>query len=87
MPEDEFLGTAVGKVVHYFNRIGVSIVELDRPLYVGDTIRVAGKRTDFTQAIESMQIQHTQITEASAGQSVGLKVEGEPRINDTVYKL
>jgi len=50
MPE-----TLVGKVTHYFGRIGVAAVKLSAPLFQGDTIHFRGKSTDFTQTLESMK--------------------------------
>ena len=51
MPEEEQL---IGKVTHYFSKIGVAVVELSGSLKVGDTIRIVGGDTDFSQTIESM---------------------------------
>ena len=39
----------IGKVTHYFNRIGVAVLELEDSLQVGDTIHITGKTTDITQ--------------------------------------
>ena len=53
---------------------------------VGDTIYVKGATSDFTQKIDSMQIDHADIEEAKAGQSIGLKVKEKVRQHDKVYK-
>jgi putative protease len=77
----------IGKVTHYFTKIGVAIVELTDELKVGDIIHIKGATTDFQQNVESMEIEHERVESAGAGQSIGLKVEERVRRGDTVYKL
>ena len=76
----------VGKVLHYFSRIGVAIIELKAPLSIGDQILVKGPTSDFEQAIESMQIEHINVNTAKKGDSIGLKVNKLVKPNDIVYK-
>lgn len=77
----------IGKVSHYFTKISVGIIELEDTIKVGDTIHIKGATTDFTQQVESMQIEHESINEAKAGQSIGLEVNEPVRENDKVYKV
>jgi len=80
-------GKLIGKVTHYFSKIGVAVIELSDTLKVGDTIRIVGGATDFTQTIESMEIEHEKVKEAATGDSVGLKVNQKVREGYKVYKL
>lgn len=75
----------VGRVTHYYKRIGVAIVEVSGRLKVGDTIHVKGGTTDFEQTVDSMEIEHEPIEVAQAGQVIGLKIAGKVRDNDSVY--
>ncbi|MBZ9578586.1 hypothetical protein KJA14_01915 [Patescibacteria group bacterium] len=84
VPEE---GKLIGKITHYFGGIGVAVIELEDTLRVGDTIRIIGGTTDFTQTIESMEIEHKKIDEAKAGDSIGLKVDQKVREGYKVYKL
>ncbi|HKZ94465.1 MAG TPA: U32 family peptidase C-terminal domain-containing protein [Candidatus Bathyarchaeia archaeon] len=77
----------IGKVTHYFTKIGVAVVELTAPLSAGDKIRIMGPTTDFEQTVESMQIEHQNVKAAKAGQSIGLKVKEHVRETDSVYKI
>jgi putative protease len=77
----------VGKITHYFTKIGVGVIELTDSVKVGDRIRIKGSTTDFEQEIESMQIEHKNIEEAKAGQSIGLKVKDRVRAGDKVFKV
>ncbi len=75
----------IGKVTHYYPKIGVAVVELKAPLKVGDKILIRGSTTNFEQMVESMQIEHQDVQSAEAGKSVGLKVVQRVREGDIVY--
>ena len=77
----------VGKVTHYFTKIEVAVVDLTAPLSVGDRIAIKGATTDLEQTVESIQIEHEDVTTAKAGQSIGLKVKERVRESDVVYKI
>jgi len=79
--------TEIGKVTHYFTNIGVGIIKLNNALKVGETIHIKGATTDFTQTVESMQIEHEEQKKAKKGDVIGLKVDQQVRGNDVVYKV
>ncbi|MEK6984401.1 MAG: EF-Tu/IF-2/RF-3 family GTPase [Nanoarchaeota archaeon] len=77
----------VGKITHYFSKIGVAVIEVTSgSIKVGDEIRIKGHTTDFKQKVSSMQIEHEKIQIAEPSQSIGIKVEEPVRANDMVYK-
>ena len=79
--------TQIGKVTHYFAKIGVAVIEVtDGSIKVGDEIHIKGHTTDFKQKVSSMQIEQDKIEMAEPGQSIGLKVSEPVRANDSVYK-
>lgn len=77
----------VGRVTHYFSKIGVGVIDLTGDLRVGDEILIQGKSTEFKQKVESMEIEHEKVEHAKAGDSIGLKVKDRVRENDSVYKV
>ncbi len=78
----------VGVVTHYFGHIQVAAIELtDGELKVGDTIHVKGHTSDFTQPVESIQIEHESVEQATLGQTIGLGVKEHVREHDVVYKV
>jgi putative protease len=77
----------VGKITHYFTKIGVAIIELENTLKTGDEISIEGVSTNFTQKIDSMQIEHKNVKEAKKGESIGLKVADKVREGDLVFKI
>lgn len=79
--------TKIGKITHYFDKIGVAVVELSAKLKAGDKIKVSGHDNEFEQEISSMQIEHEQVPEADNGQSIGLKIDQPVKEGDEVYKV
>ncbi|HUU60882.1 MAG TPA: EF-Tu/IF-2/RF-3 family GTPase [Acidimicrobiia bacterium] len=78
----------VGSVTHFFNKAGVIAIEMSEgELKVGDTIRVVGHLTDFTEAVTSLQIEHEQKEVVKKGDLVGIKVAGKARPGDDVYRV
>jgi len=77
----------IGIVTHYYSHLSVAVVQLNEgPLRVGETIHIKGHTTDLRQEVESMEIDHQSVQEASAGQTVGLKVRDHVREHDQVYR-
>jgi len=77
----------IGKIAHYYSKIGVAVIDLEDELSVGDEISVEGATTNVRQKVESMQMEHQNIETAKAGDSVGLKVIDRVREQDAVYKV
>lgn len=80
-------GKIIGVVTHYFPKVRAGVIKLKAPLKIGDTIKIKGHTTDFTQTVVSMQIEHVPINQAKKGQEIGLLVDSRVRGNDTVYKV
>lgn len=76
----------IGKITHYFGKIGVAVIELEDTLKAGDTIRIVGGETDFKQTVDSMEVEHKKVNEANRGEAVGLKVIQKVREGYKVYK-
>ena len=78
----------VGTVTHFYDKIGVAIVELDGTLSVGDKIKfVRGGEDLFEQNVESIQIEHEKVESAGKGKVVGLKAEKIVKPGAEVYKV
>lgn len=78
----------VGVVDGYYAKIGVAAIRLtDGALQVGDQIRIHGHTTDFTQTVESIQLEHKPIQRAERGSEVALKVRDRVRQHDQILKI
>jgi len=78
--------TVIGRVAHYYPKVGVAVVILDDHLAFGDMIHIRGPHEDFHQTVSSMEIDHEKITEAGKGDDVGLKVTHRVHNGDVVYR-
>lgn len=77
----------VGKIAHYFDKLGVAVIELSDTLNEGDEISIEGKTTNLQQTASSIQIDRKPVESAKKGQSVGLKIEGRVREGDKVFRV
>ena len=78
----------IGIVTHYFGHLSVAIVRLESGrLHLGDIIRIRGHTTDFTQRVESLEVNHAPTTDVGPNDDFGLKVVDHAREHDVVYKV
>ena len=77
----------IGRVTHYFPKVMAAVIKLKAPLAIGDTVKIKGHTTDFTQKVTSIQIDRVPISLAKKGQEIGLLVNSRSRQHDTVYKV
>lgn len=81
-------GERVGTVTHYYGNLSVAIIQLETgTLRVGDVIHIKGHTSDFSQRIESMEIDHVHVDEAGPGKSFGVRVKEHAREHDVVYRV
>lgn len=76
----------IGEITHFFANINVAVIELSGTIKIGDEIVVRGATSDFSQVIESMQIEHEQVNEAHSGDAIGLKVKERVRRGDEIFQ-
>ena len=75
----------IGIVSDFFAKPMVAGVELSALLKTGDTIHIKGHTTDIIMIVQSMQINNVNVTEAKAGDAVGIKLTDRARKGDTVF--
>jgi len=65
----------IGKITHYYNKIGLAVVLVSNPLKLGDKVKISGHDKEFIQEVVSMQSEHKEIAQAKKGDEIGLKVD------------
>ncbi len=80
-------GKLIGEVFNYFEKIGVIAIKLTSSLKLGDTIRIVGGEQDYTEVVDSMQIDGKNIQSAKKGDDVGIRISGRARKGYKVYKV
>jgi hypothetical protein len=79
----------IGVVTHYFSHLSVAVIQLEpgATLRVGDVIHIWGHTTDFTQKVESLEVDHAPVAEVGPKDDFGLKVIEHTREHDIVFKV
>jgi len=77
----------IGRIMHYFGRLGAAAVSLTDTLRVGDRIHVVGHTTDATMTVDRMQIEHKDVQAANPGDDVAVHVAERVREHDEVRKV
>ncbi len=69
----------VGKVIHFYDKISVAVIRLEKALKVGDKVKFVHGENEFEQTIESMQLEHAQVESGKKGQEVAVRVDKETK--------
>jgi len=79
----------IGVITHYFSHLSVAVMQLEpgATLRVGDLIHIRGHTTDFTQKVESLEVDHAPVAEVGPKDDFGLKVIEHARDHDVVFKV
>jgi len=78
----------IGKVTHYFGKAQVAALEITGgELNVGDNVHIVGHTSDFTQNVDSMQMDNANVQQAKVGDQIGIKVSEHAREHDQVYRV
>jgi hypothetical protein len=81
-------GERIGVVTHYYSHLSVAIMRLESgTLRVGDVIHIRGHTTDFSQKVESLEVNQAPVTEVRPNEEFGLKVAEHAREHDVVFKV
>lgn len=76
----------IGKVVHYYDKLGVAIIDLDsKGLSLGQELKFERGEEEFTQKVSSLQVDHKEVEEVKKGDSFGLKVDKPTKPGTLVY--
>jgi hypothetical protein len=79
----------IGVVTHYYSHLSVAALQLDlgATLRIGDVIHILGHTTDFSQRVESLEVDHKSVLEVGRNDDFGLKVVDHARERDVVFKV
>lgn len=78
----------VGVVSHYYNHLGVAVVDVSSSFIQGDTLKFVRRGEElFQQQASSIQVDHGQVEKTDKGMSVGLKVDKPVHEGVEVFKV
>lgn len=75
----------IGEVTHYYGGLSVAIVKFNQEVQSGSSATFQGATTDFSQNLESMELDRKPIMKAPKGKEIGIKVKKKVREGDSVY--
>ncbi|MEK9170654.1 MAG: translation elongation factor-like protein [Patescibacteria group bacterium] len=75
----------IGEITHFYGKLGVAIVRFNRDMAAGKNVTFQGATTDFSQNIDSMELDHKSVSSVPRGKEVGIKVSKKVREGDNVY--
>lgn len=88
VPERPAPGARIGVVTHFYGGPSVAIVKLETgTLRIGDTIHIRGHTTDFSQRVDSLQVEHAPVETVGPQDDFGVRVDQHVREHDVVYKV
>ena len=78
----------IGVVTHYYSHLSVATLRLEpgATLRIGDVIHILGHTTDFSQRVESLEVDRKSVFEVGSNDDFGLKVVDHAREHDVVFK-
>jgi len=76
-----------GKVIHYYDKIGVAVVKLEKILKVEDKVKFEKGDNSFEQIIESMQLEHKSVNSGKKNEEIAIKVDQAVKSGTLIYKL
>ena len=76
----------IGKVTHWYDKIGVAVVKLSAVLKVGDKIKLKRGEEEFEDSVSSMQLDHVPVQSGKKGQEVAIKLSQPTKEGAVVCK-
>ena len=78
----------IGKVTHYFDKIGVAVVKTEKDeLAVGDTVKFKHGDKEFQQVVGSLEVDKIAVGKIKVGEEAGMKVDEPVKEGWEVYKV
>ncbi|MBI3572092.1 hypothetical protein HY091_00965 [Candidatus Kaiserbacteria bacterium] len=75
----------IGKVVHWYDKIGVAVVKLAGALKVGDKVKVKHGAEEFEETVSSLQLNHAPVESGKTGQDVAIKLSKKAGEGSELY--
>jgi hypothetical protein len=77
----------IGKVTHYYGKIGVAVVRLTGALRLGDLVKFRSGKREVEEAVVEIQVDRKDVPAAGAGTEVCVKVHDPVEPGEDITKL
>ena len=78
------MGKEIGKVIHWYDKIGVAVVKLKSTLKVGDKVKVTRGDEEYEDTVTSPQLDHKDISSAKTGDDAAIKLSQKTKEGSTI---
>ena len=75
----------IGKVSHWYDKLGVAVISLKSSLKVGDRVKVKKGDEEFEETVSSMQLDHEAVSSGKKGHEVAVKLSKKAKEGASVY--
>ena len=75
----------IGEVNHWYDKISVAVIKLNKALKVGDEVKFKRGDYQFNETIVSMQLDHKPVKSGKKGDEVAVKVSQPAKAGAEVY--
>ena len=75
----------LGKVIHYYDKIGVAVIKLSKAIKAGDSVKFVHGDKEFEQSVLSMQLDHEAVKGGKKGEEIAVKVDQEVKSGTEVF--
>ncbi|MEK7572451.1 MAG: hypothetical protein AAB493_01170 [Patescibacteria group bacterium] len=65
---------SIGKVTHWYDKISVAVVKLNKELKVGDKIKIKHGDKELEETVTSMELDHKPVKSGKKGQEIAIKL-------------
>ena len=65
---------SIGKVTHWYDKISVAVVKLNKELQVGDKIKIKHGDQELEETVTSMELDHKPVKSGKKGQEIAIKL-------------
>jgi len=76
----------IGKVTHWYDKVGVAVLDLSSALKIGDKVKVKKGEEEFEETLSSMQVDHKNVSSAKKGDEVAVKFSQKAKEGAVIYK-
>ena len=77
----------IARVTHWYDKLGVAVLDLKNSLKVGDRVKVRHGEEEFDDVITSMQIDHVAVAKAKKGDEVAVKLSGRAKDGSRLFHI
>lgn len=75
----------IGKITHWYDKISVAVVKLNKELQVGDKIKIQHGGQEFEETITSMELDHKPVKSGKKGQEVAIKLSQKAGESSAIF--